>query len=85
MISDSSKLVSRLGTHFPVPVEVVPFALGPVRRQLEQSGAHVDVRLHESQLYVSYTTLYGSASHLSGTHWTKSGRNIVNIGWREHI
>src|SRR5581483_9936750 len=39
VISDSSKLVPRLGVHFALPVEVVPFALSPVRRQLEALGA----------------------------------------------
>lgn len=44
VISDSSKLVSRLGTHFALPVEVVPFALIPVRRQLERLGATAEQR-----------------------------------------
>jgi len=36
-IADGSKLVSVLG-HFPLPVEVIPMALGHVRRQLAAIG-----------------------------------------------
>lgn len=32
---DQSKLVSRIGERFPIPVEVMPFAWGLVKRQLE--------------------------------------------------
>src|SRR5579883_512542 len=53
VISDSSKLVPRLGVHFALPVEVVPFALSPVRRQLEALGASAQPRLREGQLYVT--------------------------------
>src|SRR5579883_1190042 len=53
VIGDSSKLVPRLGVHFALPVEVVPFALSPVRRQLEALGASAQPRLREGQLYVT--------------------------------
>jgi ribose 5-phosphate isomerase A len=53
VISDSSKLVPRLGTRFPVPVEVVPFALSLVRRHLEALGAQVTPRMHEQQLFIT--------------------------------
>jgi ribose 5-phosphate isomerase A len=53
VISDSSKLVQRLGTHFALPVEVVPFAQGPVRRRLERLGAQVEPRLHEGQIFIT--------------------------------
>ncbi len=39
IIVDESKLVERLGTGFPVPVEVVPFGLAPARRELSELGA----------------------------------------------
>lgn len=52
-ISDSSKPVPRLGTHFALPVEVVPFALSLVRRHLEALGAQVQPRMHEQQLFVT--------------------------------
>jgi len=44
VIATSDKLVPRLGDTFAVPVEVVPFALGPVRRELERDGLEVVVR-----------------------------------------
>lgn len=53
VISDSSKLVPRLGTHFALPVEVVPFALSVVRRHLEALGAQVTPRLHGQQLFIT--------------------------------
>ena len=34
VIGDVTKQVSHLGHHFPVPIEVVPFAMMPVRRRL---------------------------------------------------
>lgn len=53
VISDTSKLVPRLGTHFALPVEVVPFALNLVQRHLEALGAQVQPRIHEQQLFVT--------------------------------
>ncbi len=53
VIGDSSKLVPRLGTHFALPVEVVPFALSLVRRHLETLGAEVKLRTHDSHLFVT--------------------------------
>ncbi len=45
VIGDSSKLVPRLGMRFALPVEIVPFALGPVQRRLEALGARAQLRL----------------------------------------
>lgn len=42
---DASKLVKRLGEKRPIPVEVLPMALGPVTRQLEGFGADVELRM----------------------------------------
>lgn len=53
VISDASKLVQRLGTHFALPVEVVPFALSLVQRHLEALGAQVQPRLREQQLFIT--------------------------------
>jgi ribose 5-phosphate isomerase A len=53
VISDSSKLVPRLGTHFALPVEVVPFALSLVQRRLEELGAQVQPRVREQQLFIT--------------------------------
>jgi ribose 5-phosphate isomerase A len=38
VIATVDKLVPRLGDTFAIPVEVVPFALHPVRRELEREG-----------------------------------------------
>ena len=52
-IADESKLVEHLGVAFPIPVEVVPFGLGPGRRGLEALGATVTLRGSESQPFVT--------------------------------
>lgn len=44
VIASPDKVVERLGDSFPIPVEVVPFALGPVRRELTELGFEVVVR-----------------------------------------
>lgn len=44
VIATPDKVVDRLGDSFPLPVEVVPFALGPVRRRLEELGFEVSER-----------------------------------------
>lgn len=45
IIVDGSKLVDRLGTHAPVPVEVVAFGLEATRTSLEVLGASVRLRV----------------------------------------
>jgi ribose 5-phosphate isomerase A len=45
VIATVDKLVPRLGDTFAIPVEVVPFALHPVRRELEREGLDVVVRV----------------------------------------
>jgi ribose 5-phosphate isomerase A len=45
IIVDGSKLVNRLGTRAPIPVEVVAFGLEPTRATLEVLGASVRLRL----------------------------------------
>lgn len=44
VIADETKLVSRLGQHMPLPVEVIPFAETPVRLRIEALGASVQMR-----------------------------------------
>jgi ribose 5-phosphate isomerase A len=44
IIVDDSKLVERLGSHFAVPVEVVPFGWVAAARKLEALGAKVTLR-----------------------------------------
>lgn len=45
IVVDESKLVDVLGKAFPLPVEVVPMALGNARAELEVMGASVDRRM----------------------------------------
>lgn len=44
IIATSDKRVPRLADSFPLPVEVVPFAVGPVTRQLGDRGYEVTLR-----------------------------------------
>jgi ribose 5-phosphate isomerase A len=44
VLVDPTKRVARLGTNFPVPVEVLPFASGLVEAELEKLGAMVCLR-----------------------------------------
>jgi ribose 5-phosphate isomerase A len=54
IVIDGAKLVDRLGTHAPVPVEVVAFGLEATRAALEVLGA--SVRLHLSPTGDPFTT-----------------------------
>lgn len=44
VVADQSKLVSRIGERYAIPVEVVPFAWQMVRRSLEQLGGQGELR-----------------------------------------
>ena len=44
ILVDSTKEVDRLGTNFPVPVEVLPMAVRPVMQTLEETGATPQLR-----------------------------------------
>jgi len=59
VIATVDKLVPRLGDTFPVPVEVVPFALGPVLRELRREGMEVRERMRADGS--SYRTDNGNA------------------------
>lgn len=54
MIVDESKLSPMLGTHCPVPVEVIPFAWKPVANFLRSLGGEPILRLNEDG--TPYTT-----------------------------
>ncbi len=54
MIVDESKLSPALGTRFPVPVEVIPFAWKPVANFLSSLGAEPVLRMKEDG--TPYTT-----------------------------
>jgi ribose 5-phosphate isomerase A len=45
VLIDPSKPVDELGHAFPLPIEVVPMALGPVQRLIEQLGGRPELRM----------------------------------------
>lgn len=45
VLVDPSKMVERLGSKFPVPVEILPMARTPVERALRRLGGHPELRL----------------------------------------
>jgi len=53
VIGDTTKLVPILGVHYPLPVEVVPFAATPVRRRLEALGAKAQVRQLAGETFIT--------------------------------
>ncbi len=53
VIGDVTKQVAVLGTHMPLPVEVVPFAVMPVRKRIEALGATVQLRQLGDQVFVT--------------------------------
>ena len=53
VIADINKQVERLVTRFPIPVEVVPFAISPVHKHLEKLGAIVTVRTVAGQPFIT--------------------------------
>jgi ribose 5-phosphate isomerase A len=53
VIADVTKQVAVLGQKCPVPVEVIPFAVTPVRRRLQALGAAVQVRQHDGQPFIT--------------------------------
>lgn len=53
IIGDQRKLVERLGTRAPLPVEVIPFAERPVTDFLRSLGAKPVIRLREGQILIT--------------------------------
>jgi ribose 5-phosphate isomerase A len=49
VLVDQSKLVSRIGEKYPIPVEVIPFAWQMTRRTLESLGGAGDLRPNASK------------------------------------
>jgi ribose 5-phosphate isomerase A len=45
VVVDQSKLVDKLGSTFPVPVEVLPMAVTPVMRAMEKLGGQPELRM----------------------------------------
>jgi ribose 5-phosphate isomerase A len=53
VIGDTTKLVERLGTHMPLPVEVIPFAVTPVTHRLQALGAVTRLRVRDGQTFIT--------------------------------
>lgn len=53
IIADQSKLVSRLGTQAPLPVEVIPFGRRPVVQFLRSLGSKPVIRQDEGQTFIT--------------------------------
>lgn len=51
IVADDSKRVTRLGTKAPVPIEVIPFAKGPVTVFLESLGGRPVLRQREGETF----------------------------------
>ena len=55
VVADNSKLVSRIGEKFVIPIEVIPAAWQLVKYSLEQAGASGDIRLNAGKDNVAVT------------------------------
>lgn len=53
IITDITKQVPILGSKTPLPVEIIPFALSPVRKRLESLGASVALRLVGENVFIT--------------------------------
>ncbi len=53
VVGDGSKLVTRLATRAPLPVEVIPFAQKPVSDYLASLGARPVLRLRDGQTFIT--------------------------------
>ena len=53
VISDQRKLVQRLGTRSPLPVEVIPFARHPVTDFLRSLGSNPVIRKNGDQVFIT--------------------------------
>jgi ribose 5-phosphate isomerase A len=59
VVADKSKLVSRIGTNFPIPIEVMPFAWKAAKHSIELLGGKGDLRPNTAKDGLSITS-YGS-------------------------
>jgi len=50
IIVDESKLVDRLATKFDIPIEVLPLALGPVKKKINQMGIVPALRMAQKKM-----------------------------------
>jgi ribose 5-phosphate isomerase A len=70
IVVDESKLVDQLGSKCPVPVEVLPFAVGVVKRRLKGMGIEPNLREFQGKL---------------GPVVTDSGNFILDLRFNEPI
>jgi ribose 5-phosphate isomerase A len=88
VITDITKKVQYLGPKFPVPVEVVPFAVTPVRLRLEAAKISVQLRQHAGETFftenhnVILDCFYGhEIENPSGTDaWLRDIVGVVDTG-----
>ncbi len=59
VVADTSKLVSRIGTNFAIPIEVMPMAWKAAKRSLEAAGGVGDLRQNVAKDGLSVSS-YGS-------------------------
>ena len=59
VVADKSKLVSRIGENYPIPIEVMPFAWQAAKRSIEAIGGSGDLRPNAAKDGLSITS-YGS-------------------------
>ena len=53
IVADITKQVSILGMKMPLPIEIIPFALSPVRKRLEALGASVALRYVGETVFIT--------------------------------
>jgi ribose 5-phosphate isomerase A len=56
VVADKSKLVNRIGTHYAIPIEVIPFAWKSAKRSLEAAGGVGDLRQNVAKDGLSITS-----------------------------
>jgi ribose 5-phosphate isomerase A len=59
VVADKSKLVDKIGTNFPIPIEVMPFAWQARKKSIEALGGVGDLRPNAAKDGLSITS-YGS-------------------------
>jgi ribose 5-phosphate isomerase A len=59
VVADKSKLVDKIGTNFPIPIEVMPFSWQATKKSIEALGGVGDLRPNAAKDGLSITS-YGS-------------------------
>jgi len=70
VLVEANKLVERIGQHFAIPIEVMPFAWQLVKKQLEAIGGQGDLRQNADK------SAYAQSSH---------GSLILDMRFAEHL